>query len=382
MSIRIYFLSLILTILGFTSVAAQSAETNQNVTFYTPFSKIVVTPGETVNYTIDVINNSGENQQFDLSVSGLKHDWNYDLKLGSYNIRQLSVLHNDRKSLNLKVVVPLKVNKGIHTINLMANGKVALPLVIEVSQQGTYKTDFSVDQPSMEGHSKSTFTYRAKLRNQTGEKQLYALESESPRGWEVTFKVRGNQLASVNVNENATEDVMISVKPPSTVDAGTYKIPVHATSNTTSGTIELEAVITGSYNLELSTPTGLLSTKITAGDNTSIDLVIRNTGSAELKNINLSANKPSGWDITFDPKKIDNLKAGQVAQAKAIVAASKKAIAGDYMTKITAHASEASDSADIRLAVRTSMLLGWIGIIIIVCALGSVIYLFRKYGRR
>lgn len=379
---RIYFLSLFLSILGFTSVAAETAETNQTVTFYTPYSRIVVAPGETVNYSIDVINDTNQNQQFDLSVSGLYSGWDYELKTGSYTVKELSVLHNAKKTLTLKVVVPLKVNKGNHSFKLMANGKTVLPLVIEVSKQGTYETDFSIDQPSMEGHSKSTFSYRAKLRNRTGEKQLYSLQAETPRGWETTFKVHGKQVASVNVNENATEDIMISVKPSSTVDAGTYKIPVHAVSNSTSAKIELEAVISGSYDLELTTPTGLLSTKITAGESTNIDLVVRNTGSAELKNVNFSVQKPSGWDVTFEPKKIDHLKAGKVAQATATIKASKKAIAGDYMTKITARAPEATANSSIRVAVRASMLLGWIGIVIILCALGSIIYLFRKYGRR
>ena len=47
----------------------------------------------------------------------------------------------------------------------------------------------------------------------------------------------------------------------------------------------LEVVITGSYNIELSTPTGLLSTKITAGDFKRVELVVNNTGSSDLNNI-------------------------------------------------------------------------------------------------
>lgn len=382
MSIRIYFLSLFLTLWGITSVGSLAAENNQNVIFYTPFTKIVVAPGETINYSIDVINNSDDEQQYELSVAGLSRAWEYELQSGNYKVRALSVLHKDKKTLKLKVVVPLKVNKGSHTFKLMANGNVALVLELIVSQQGTYKTELSIDQPSMQGHSGSTFTYRAKLRNRTGEKQLYSLENGAPRGWEVTYKVKGNQVASVSVDENATTDVMINVKPISTVDAGTYKIPVRVLSNSTSANIELEAVIAGSYGLDLTTPTGLLSTKITAGETTNLDLLIRNTGSAELKNIKFSASKPSGWDVTFDPKSIDSLKAGKVAHAKAILTASKKAIAGDYITKIDAKATETTAKASIRVAVRTSMLWGWLGILIIVVALGAVAYLFRKYGRR
>jgi uncharacterized membrane protein len=34
------------------------------------------------------------------------------------------------------------------------------------------------------------------------------------------------------------------------------------------------------------------------------------------------------------------------------------------------------------MSVRTPMLWGWIGIFIIIAAIGIVWYLFRKYGRR
>ena len=49
-------------------------------------------------------------------------------------------------------------------------------------------------------------------------------------------------------------------------EAGTYKIPVRAATNGSSADLGLEVVITGSYGIELTTPTGLLSTSITAGD--------------------------------------------------------------------------------------------------------------------
>ena len=99
---------------------------------------------------------------------------------------------------------------------------------------------------------------------------------------------------------NATQNITIDINPPANVEAGSYKIPVRAATGTTSADLELEVVVTGSYEMELSTPRGLLSTEITAGDVKRIELVVRNTGSSLLKDIQLSANKPVDWEVSFE----------------------------------------------------------------------------------
>mgnify|MGYP000697405535 CR=1 FL=1 len=52
------------------------------------------------------------------------------------------------------------------------------------------------------------------------------------------------------------------------------------------------------------------------------------------------------------------------------------------VTKITARAPEADTTTDFRISVKTPMITGWIGVVVILAALGAVYYLFRKYGRR
>ncbi len=88
------------------------------------------------------------------------------------------------------------------------------------------------------------------------------------------------------------------------------------------------------------------------------------------------------WDVTFDPKKIDRLEAGKTAQVFTVIKAAKKAIAGDYVTYITAQTPEKSSRVSFRMSVKTPLIWGWVGIMIIIIALGGVYYLFRRYGRR
>jgi uncharacterized membrane protein len=355
---------------------------SDSIILYTPYTKIAVPPGQSVDYSIDLINNSREVINVGISLKGLPGGWNYSLKAGGFNIRQLSVLPKEKKTINLKVEVPLKVNKGSYHFQITAGTLTVLPLTIAVSEKGDFKTEFTADQANMQGNNTATFTFQAVLKNRTADQQLYALMTNPPRGWNIIFKYINKQVTSVEVNANSNANITIEVDPPDMVEAGTYKIPVRAATNATSADLGLEVVITGSYAVELTTPTGLLSTSITAGDQKRIELVIKNIGSAELKNIQLTTNTPRDWEVILDPKKIEKIGAGMTAQVFATIKPSKKAIAGDYVTNIEAKTPEVASKATFRISVKTPMLWGWVGVLIIFVALGSVYYLFRKYGRR
>lgn len=84
----------------------------KSVILYTPYTKISVSPGASIDYSIDLINNTDELTNANLSVSGLGSSWKHEMKSGGWSLSQLSVLPKEKKTFNLKVDVPLKVNKG------------------------------------------------------------------------------------------------------------------------------------------------------------------------------------------------------------------------------------------------------------------------------
>ncbi|MBN2349137.1 MAG: hypothetical protein JXJ22_09885 [Bacteroidales bacterium] len=382
MLIRTVVLSLILTPslnFGLTWNTAIAAE---GVNLYTPYTKISVPPGESVDYTIDVKNSSSEIKNVNISVSAMPKGWGYTLKSGGWNIRQLSILPGEMKSLSFKVDIPLKVNKGNYQLKVEAAGFDVLPLMVNVSEQGTFKTEFTSDQANMEGHAKSNFTFTTKLKNFTGEKQFYALRANPPRGWNVTFKPNYKQATAVEIEANGTSNISVEITPPYNVKAGTYKIPVRAATNSTLVDLDLEVVISGSYEMELTTPNGLLSSDITAGKEKRIELLLKNTGSVELENIRFTASKPQNWDVSFKPDTVQLLRSGENTRIYATIKAYEKAIPGDYATNISARTEEVDSNASFRIQVKTPMLWAWLGVFIIAATLGSVYYLFRKYGRR
>lgn len=352
------------------------------VTLYTPYTKISVPPGESISYDIDVINKSGAVAHAAMAISGLPRGWSYSMKSGGWTVSEISVLPREKKTVNFQVQVPLQVNKGTYHFMVTTRGAGKLPLTVVVSQQGTFKSEFTSGQSNMEGAANSTFTYTATLRNGTGADQVYTLNPGVPPGWSVTFKADYKQVSSVSVEANKSKDITIEVDPPDETPAGNYKIPVRAATNNTFADLTLDLKITGSYGMQLATPEGLLSTKTTAGDSKHLALDVRNTGSAPLKNIELQATAPANWEVTFEPQKLEALEPGASARVTATIKADKKAIAGDYMVEMDAKSAEISSKAEMRVTVETSLLSGWLGLFVILLAIGGVYYLFRKYGRR
>ncbi len=164
---RIKWISLFLFLLfGIMSVNSHAAFSADSLTLYTPYTRISVPPGESIDYSIDVINNSKELQNLGVYIAGMPKGWNYVLKSGTWNIGQLAILPGQKQILSLKVDVPLKVNKGTYRFRIVAGEYYSLPLVVVVSEQGTFETEFTTEQSNMEGHANSNFYFYCQIKEQ------------------------------------------------------------------------------------------------------------------------------------------------------------------------------------------------------------------------
>lgn len=362
---------------GVTPVSAQ-------VSLHTTYAEISVPPGESIRYTIDVNNDGDSAQTVSLDVVEAPDNWEWSLTSGGWEVRQIAVQPGESWDVSLEVDVPLQVERGTYRFVVSANnGEARLPILINVTEAGTYQSELTTDQPNMEGHADSSFNFSLELENRTAEEQLYALKATPPaRGWQVVFESGGQRVSSVNVEPNDSQNISVEVTPPAEIEAGTYQIPVQASNNSTSAEVQLEVAITGTYALELSTPNDLLSYDIGAGGERTIQLEVRNTGTADITDVEMSANTPVNWEVSFDPKQVDSIPAGESTTVQATIKSDDKSLPGDYVTTVTATAPEVSDNSQLRITVKSSSLWGWIGVLIILAVIAGVYYLFRTYGRR
>lgn len=241
---------------------------------------------------------------------------------------------------------------------------------------------FTARLMNIEAAANTTFNYNTKLKNVAPVSRVFQLFAGLPAGWNATFKVEGMSVTSVNIDSNRTADVTIEIVPTLDTKPGKYEIPVTAMVGSDSLKLNLEAVIKGTYGVTLTTPTGKLSEDVTEGSTKELQLVIKNTGTIPLDNLDLTAQNPSQWQLTFAPAKIIHLEAGADTTIVATLQVPDKTLAGDYMTNVTVRNNNANAKADFRITVKTSVLTGWLGLVIILIAVGAVYFLIRKYGRR
>jgi uncharacterized membrane protein len=244
------------------------------------------------------------------------------------------------------------------------------------------KSGLSARLVNLEATSKETFRYSVSLYNGRSRPLTYELGATAPPGWNTSFKIQGMQVTSFQADSNRAQDVSIELTPAPGTKPGKYTIPVVAVSEQDTLTLDLEAVVKGAYALQLTTPSGLLSGQETEGNSKTIDLTLRNEGTLPLDNVNLTAQTPTKWDITFEPSKVDRLDPGSSVDVVAHLNVPDKTITGDYLTTITASNTNATSSASYRLTVTTSLLTGWLGVLVIAIAVAIVYFLIRKYGRR
>lgn len=367
--------------LGAMSIGVIPAAAAGDIFLYTPYTSLSVPPGERVSFNVDLVNDSNVVHDFQLSVQA-PEEWNYQFTTSGRTVEGARIRPNDERMLTFLVDVPLQVDKGEYAVILNSPEVEPLHLTIHVSEQGTYHSQLTSEQPNMQGAASSSFFYELQLHNQTAEDQLYALAADVPRGWTATFNVNGTQATSAQVEANQRQRINVTINPPAGIQADTYVIPVLATTSTTSAEVDLEVVISGSYDMQLTTPTGLLSTDITAGKDRRMEFEIRNSGSSTLEDIRMSHSSPYDWEVSFEPERVESIAAGDAEIVVARIISSDQAIPGDYVTSITASTPEATSSAHVRVTVKTSMLWGWIGILIITAVIVGIAILFRKYGRQ
>jgi uncharacterized membrane protein len=122
---------------------------------------------------------------------------------------------------------------------------------------------------------------------------------------------------------------------------------------------------------------------VTAGRENPVKLLVKNEGSAPAKNLAFSAFEPSGWEVKFEPDKIDLLEPGKEAEVTARTKPSPKAVTGDYVVTLSLRGDDGlSESLDYRATVVRSTLWGLVGVGLMALALLVLGFAVNRYGRR
>lgn len=369
--------------LGTLPLVVPGAMAATGLTLTTPYPALTVSPGTLVTFELSLETN--DPARIDLSVSGAPASWKATLHGGGYVVGAVQTNGTDPTIVRLDVDVPDDATGSARlVVTASSTGTtVTLPLDIKVEADAGGEITVTPDYTALRGAANQSFTFNLAIANQTPEDVSYTATGEGPVGWSVDVTLTGQaQAVSGTAKAGGSSNVAVKVTPATNADAGTYKVAVVATVGGQQFPVELGVEVTGSYSLQLSTPTQVLSVNGQAGTVTEQVFTITNNGTAPVTNVVASASLPTNWKAEYDPVTIPSIAAGASVNVTAKITPAADAIAGDYSLTFRVRGEEANDEAEVRFTVEASLVGALIGAGLIVVFIGGLLWVFRRYGRR
>jgi uncharacterized membrane protein len=378
-------------LLGLIAPLAHAADTPRDIKglyLMTDYPAITVRPGTTSNIPLRLQNYGLGPEQYQLAVTGVPSGWTATILGGGQPVAAAMPAPDSSVSLQLRLDVPANAGLSAQTLTVKAEGQgdnhATLPLAISLAKELPAKLTVTSQLPSLRGSPKSNFEYTLSIKNDSGRNLTASFAAQAPDNFETSFtEAYGTQeLSSIPIPAGQSKDIKLKVRPPSTIDAGHFPVAVTVKAEDASAKTELALDIQGEPQLQVSGRDGLLSARAVAAQQSSIPVVVTNSGTAPAENIALNASAPSGWKITFEPATIDRLVPGKDAEVQALVTPSDKSLAGDYQVAVSANSRGESASSQFRITVATSTVWGMAGAGVIGVALLLMLGAVARFGRR
>jgi uncharacterized membrane protein len=259
--------------------------------------------------------------------------------------------------------------------------------------------DFDITYPEIQAELGEIYEFQVIVTYDAGNQPFGLEEDEKEKVFDIIVEYpetwfaaatpqyqKETEIVAVKLTSGTPETIRVVATPLINLDPGEYTINITLKStieeDPLEGGAEFKAIITSTYEMDLKTKSGRLSTDVTSGQDNHYKLLIKNNGSANLENVKLTSSEPEGWKIEFDQEEIELLEAGEEIEIDANIKPADKTIAGDYMVTFRANSENAEDEVELRITVETPTIWGIVGIAVIVVVIVAVAIVFARLGRR
>ena len=357
------------------------------------YTGVVVFEEEGVNIDLIVTNQGRRSENIDIAVTSIPDGWKAWVKTYSFGVTGVHVESDKSKTLTLRVEPGKLVGPGKYTIGIrgetqdkkfVSTSEVAIEVKKKKEEKRPEGIKIVTSYPVLQGPTNAKFEFSLEVENRLDKDTIFNLFSQGPENWEINFKpaYEDKFISSLRLKAGQSQTMAVEVKPYLLAKPGTYPILVKVNSSEAEGEVLLKVTLTGTYILDAGTATGLLSLDALKGKKANLSIYVKNSGSAQLNNLQFLSFKPENWEVEFTPEKIDTLAPGDLKQVEVSVTPADQALVGDYSVGLSAESGKISKTIELRVTVNASTAWGWIGIGIIVFVMAGLVFLFIRLGRR
>ena len=376
------------------AAASEEKKPDRLITMALEYPGVEIPVGDDVSMDVIFYNRGKRDENVDVKVAQQPENWKVRLKTYRFTVSAVNVPPDDNKRLTLEAVPPKDVKPGTYHFRIDAltpDGRFkmsqALTVTVKSKKKGKEESKgvkITTSYPELRGPSDAKFEFSLDVESELDKDAIFDLFVKGPEGWDINFKpaYESKYISSLRLKAGQSSSVAVEVKPPPMAKAGEYPLTIRVSSGDAQAEAKLKVILTGTYDLEVGTPTGLLSLDARQGQPANLSFYVKNTGSAVNNNIKFLSFKPENWKVEFNPEKIPSLKPGELKQVEVTITPYSEALVGDYAVNIRVEGEKANKTLEFRVSVKASSAWGWIGIGIIVLVIGGLTFLFRKLGRR
>jgi uncharacterized membrane protein len=355
---------------------------------------VIVAKGDKVRMDLIVENLGKRGEIVNLEITSAPKGWKPVIKTYDFKVNSIYVAEGKTKTLTFQAEPEKDVGPGEYEFVVSAQTddgkfKVTRKIQVKVEEKKAEEKEkkeitLTTAYPVLRGPSDIKFEFSMDVKNEADEDKTFNLAAKAPQYWEVNFKPSYEEkyFSSMRMKSEESKTLAVVVQPFRYAQAGEYPISVQVESGKAKTEAKLTVILTGTYKLDMGTPTGLLSLATSKGTSATASVFVKNVGSATNHNITFMSFKPENWKVEFKPDKIEVLEPGDMKQIEVTITPAPEALVGDYSVAMSAKGEKSDKDIEMRVSVRASPTWGWIGIGIILAVIGGLGGMFAWLGRR
>ena len=355
---------------------------------------VEISKDEDVSLDIIFHNKGRSDEDVEVWIAEKPKGWQARIKTYRFTVTGVHVPSDEDKTLTFQADPEEGLKPGDYQFRINArtrDGKFKMSQTVTIkvtADEGKSKepkgVKLTTSYPVIRGPSDAIFEFSLEVDSKLDEDAVFDLLAQGPQGWDINFKpaYETKYISSLRIKSKQSTSVAVEVKPAMGAEAGEFPINVRVRSGDANAEAKLTVILTGTYGIEVGTPSGLLSLQARGGRPANMSFYVKNTGSAANHDIKFLSFKPENWKVEFKPEKLDVIGPGELQQVEVIITPYEDALVGDYSVGVNVEGEKAAKTIEFRTTVKASAAWGWIGIGIIVVVIGGLFGLFRWLGRR